>query len=91
MRHHQWYLRRGHLEGKRGLTLTLGLRWDSFGNPYPENGTILSNFFLGSGSTEAQKITNGSAIQVNHVFNNAITAFSRALALHGIRPIKAIG
>jgi Carboxypeptidase regulatory-like domain len=63
-------------KAKRGLTLTLGLRWDDFGNPYPENGTILSNFFLGSGSTETQKVANGSAIQVNHVFNNSITAFS---------------
>jgi hypothetical protein len=60
----------------RNLTLTLGLRWDYFGNPYPENGTVLSNFFFGAGQTEAEKIANGSIIQVNHVFNHAITAFS---------------
>lgn len=60
----------------RNLTLTLGLRWDDFGNPYPENGTVLSNFFFGAGQTEAEKIANGSIIQVNHVFNHAITAFS---------------
>ena len=34
---------------RKGLTLTLGLRWDDYGNPYPKSGTILSNFFLGSG------------------------------------------
>ena len=58
------------------LTLTLGLRWDNFGNPYPENGTVLSNFFLGAGQTQAEKIANGSAIQVKHVFNNSITGWS---------------
>ena len=60
----------------RGLTLTLGLRWDDFGNPYPQNGTVLSNFFLGPGLSESQKVANGSIIQVNHVFNHSITAFS---------------
>ncbi len=63
-------------KAKRGLTLTLGLRWDNFGNPYPQNNTVLSNFFLGSGSTPAQRTANGSAIQVNRVFNNSITGFS---------------
>jgi hypothetical protein len=60
----------------RNLTLTLGLRWDDFGNPYPENGTILANFFLGPGQTENQKVANGSIIQVGHVFNHTITGFS---------------
>ena len=63
-------------KAKRGLTLTLGLRWDDYGNPYPENGTILSNFFLGSGENECQKVANGSAIQVGHVFNHSLNAFS---------------
>jgi hypothetical protein len=63
-------------KAKRGLTLTLGLRWDDYGNPYPENGTILSNFFLGSGENESQKVANGSAIQVGHVFNHSLNAFS---------------
>src|SRR6185437_5632337 len=29
------------------LTLNYGLRWDDFGNPSPENGSIESNFFYG--------------------------------------------
>jgi Carboxypeptidase regulatory-like domain len=61
---------------KPNLTLTLGLRFDDFGNPSPKNGTILSNFFLGAGATQAEKVGNGSAIQVPHVFNQSITAFS---------------
>ena len=61
---------------KTNLTLTLGLRFDDFGNPSPENKTILSNFFLGAGPDQATKVSNGSAIQVPHVFNNSITAFS---------------
>ena len=61
---------------KPNVTLTLGLRFDDFGNPSPENKTILSNFFLGSGADQAAKVANGSAIQVPHVFNHSITAFS---------------
>lgn len=60
----------------RKLTLTLGIRWDDFGNPYPENGTTLSNFFLGPGQSESQKVANGSIIQVGHVFNHAISGWS---------------
>jgi hypothetical protein len=37
---------------KKNLTLTLGLRWDDFGNPYPLSGTTLANFHLGPGSTQ---------------------------------------
>ena len=61
---------------KPNVTLTLGLRFHDFGNPSPENKTILSNFFLGSGADQAAKVANGSAIQVPHVFNHSITAFS---------------
>jgi hypothetical protein len=60
----------------RNLTITAGLRWDDYGNPYPTQNTILANFFMGAGQTEAQKIANGSSIQVRHVYNHALTAFS---------------
>lgn len=63
-------------KARKNLTLTLGLRWDDFGNPYPESGTTLANFFFGSGLNMSQKIANGSAVQVGKVFNHAITAFS---------------
>jgi hypothetical protein len=60
----------------RKLTMIYGLRWDDFGNPSPENGTIEANFFYGTGSTIPQQIANGSVKQVTHAFNQAITAWS---------------
>lgn len=58
------------------LTLTYGLRWDDFGNPTPENGSIESDFFLGPGTTIPQQVANGYVKQVPHAFNHALTAFS---------------
>jgi hypothetical protein len=60
----------------KNLTLTLGIRWDDFGNPYPKGDTKLANFSLGSGQTIAQQVANGSSIEVSNVFNHAITSFS---------------
>lgn len=60
----------------RKLTLTYGLRWDNFGNPSPENGTIEANFFYGPGSTTLQQIASGSVKQVNQAFNNSMKAWS---------------
>ncbi len=54
------------------LTLTYGLRWDDFGNPYPLSGTTLANFHLGPGLNLNQQIGNGFMLQQNHVFNHAI-------------------
>lgn len=54
------------------LTLTYGLRWDDFGNPYPLNGTVLANFHLGPGQTLNQRIGNGFMLQQSNVFNHAI-------------------
>jgi hypothetical protein len=54
------------------LTLTYGLRWDDFGNPYPLNGTTLANFHLGPGGTLDQRIANGFMLQQSNVFNHAI-------------------
>lgn len=65
----------------RNLTVTAGLRWDDYGNPYPVQGTVLGNFFLGAGQTEAEKVANGSSIQVNHVFNHTLAAFSPRLGV----------
>lgn len=58
------------------LTLTYGIRWDDFGNPTPENGSIESNFFYGPGTTIEQQVANGYVKQVPHAFNHAITAWS---------------
>jgi hypothetical protein len=61
----------------RNLTLTLGLRWDDFGNPYPLSGTTLANFHLGPGQTLNAEIANGSMTQQKYVFNHALAnAFS---------------
>lgn len=60
----------------RDLTLNYGLRWDNFGNPTPEDGSVLANFFMGPGETLDQQIANGYVKQEPHVFNHAITAFS---------------
>ena len=54
------------------LTLTYGLRWDDFGNPYPLSGTILANFHLGPGGTLDQRIANGFMLQQGNVFNHAL-------------------
>jgi hypothetical protein len=54
------------------LTVTYGLRWDDFGNPYPLSGTTLANFHLGPGLDLDQQITNGFMLQQDHVFNHAI-------------------
>jgi len=47
------------------LTVTMGIRWDDFGNtfPAPGTGTISSNFVLGPGSTIDQQVTNGSVLR----------------------------
>ena len=55
------------------LTLTYGLRWDDFGNPYPLSGTTLANFHLGPGLSLNQQIGNGFMLQQNNVFNHALT------------------
>jgi hypothetical protein len=61
---------------KKNLTLTLGLRWDDYGNPYPLSGTTLANFHLGPGLTLNDQIANGFMIQQGNVFNRAPNAFS---------------
>jgi hypothetical protein len=61
---------------KKNLTLTMGLRWDDFGNSYPISGTTLANFHFGPGTTLNEQIANGIMTQQGHVFNHALTAFS---------------
>jgi len=54
------------------LTLTYGLRWDDFGNPYPLSGTVLANFHLGPGVTPDQESANGFMLQQGNVFNHSL-------------------
>ncbi len=58
------------------VTLTYGVRWDNFGNAFPTNGTVLANFFMGSGTSFDQQVANGSMRQLNRVLNRSPQAFS---------------
>jgi hypothetical protein len=51
-------------KASKKLTVTFGARWDNFGNPSPENGSISSNFFYGTGTTLQQQVANGYVKQV---------------------------
>ena len=49
-------------QASRKLTLTLGLRYDDSGNPWSKSAaTVFGNFYLGTGTTRAQQISNGYA------------------------------
>ena len=54
------------------LTLNYGLRFDSFGNPYPSKalGSVLSNFYLGAGGDLATQVSNGILKQTSNVFSS---------------------
>ena len=60
-------------KAKSNVTVTMGLRWDDFGNPYATlPGTVVANFHLGSGSTFSQQVANGYAQQQSHVLNSSL-------------------
>ena len=56
---------------RSNLTLTLGLRWDDYGNLYPDDNTTMGNIFLGSGGTLDEQFANASVRQVDAVYENA--------------------
>lgn len=59
------------------LTLTLGLRWDDFGNPYSRSPlTAFGNFNLGQGATREEQVANGVMKVQSPVFNSFQQAFS---------------
>ena len=62
------------------LTLTMGIRWDDFGNPYSRSPlTAFGNFFLGQGSTLASQVTDGVMKVQSPVFNHFQQAWSPRL------------
>jgi hypothetical protein len=64
---------------KSNLTLTYGLRFDDYGNPYSRSeNTVFGNFILGQGSTLAEQVAGGKVQVKNDVFNGAQTAGARA-------------
>lgn len=59
---------------RNNLTLTYGIRWDDFGNPYSRSAqTVFGNFYLGPGQTLNQQIANGFVLQKHHALNRTIT------------------
>ncbi|HEX3877423.1 MAG TPA: TonB-dependent receptor [Bryobacteraceae bacterium] len=67
---------------KPNLTLTYGVRFDDYGNPYSRSAnTVFGNFNLGQGSTLADQVANGKIVVKNNVFNSAQTAWSPRLGV----------
>jgi hypothetical protein len=49
-------------KARKNLTVTLGLRYDDSGNPWSKSAsTVFGNFYLGTGDTEQDQISNGYA------------------------------
>lgn len=59
------------------LTATFGLRFDNFGNTHPSQAlhSVINNFILGSGDTQAEQVMNGQLKQTSHILNRQPTAF----------------
>ena len=59
-------------KARRNLTLTLGFRFDNDGNPNSGSPTtVFGNFYLGTGTTFAQQVANGSASASHYSLNSA--------------------
>ena len=59
------------------LTLTYGIRFDDFGNPYSRSpNTVFGNFILGQGGSFQDQVANGKVTQKNDVFTSAQKAWS---------------
>jgi hypothetical protein len=62
---------------KSNLTLTYGVRFDDYGNPYSRSAnTVFGNFILGQGATLQDQVANGKVVVKNDVFNSAQKAWS---------------
>jgi hypothetical protein len=57
----------------RKLTLTLGLRYDDSGNPWSKSPTtVFGNFYLGTGSTYQEQVSNGFAKATHNALLHAV-------------------
>jgi Carboxypeptidase regulatory-like domain/TonB dependent receptor-like, beta-barrel len=65
------------------LTATFGLRMDNFGNTHPSSAlhSVINNFILGSGTTQAQQVASGQLEQTNHILNRQPTAFDPRIGI----------
>jgi len=67
---------------KPNLTLTYGIRFDNYGNPYSRSpNTVFGNFILGPGSTLADQVTTGKVVVKNDVFTSSQKAWSPRVGL----------
>ncbi len=61
-------------KARKNLTLTLGLRFDDSGNPYSKNDTtVFGNFYLGTGSTQEERVANGAAKASHNALLHPVT------------------
>ena len=78
------------------LTLSLGIRFDRYGNTHPSDAlhSIISNYVLGSGSTLAKQVANGALKQSAHILNHIPTAWSPRVGVawdptgHGVWSVR---
>jgi len=69
-------------KARRNLTLTLGLRYDNYGNPYSRSeSTVFGNFHLGSGATFQEQVANGAAIPSENALNGSPKTFNPRLGV----------
>jgi len=60
-------------KASKKLTLTMGIRYDNFGNPHPNGyNTVAAPFHLGSGTTFQQQIANGTVKQQSNSLDHDI-------------------
>jgi len=57
---------------RSNLTLTLGLRWDDYGNPHPDKNTTMGNIFLASGGSLNEQFANAVVKQVDAVYEHRL-------------------
>ena len=57
-------------------TLTFGIRFDDFGNPYGRDGLQYANFFPGSGATFDQQVASGSLRVVDRAYAQSVRAIA---------------
>jgi hypothetical protein len=64
-------------KARHNLTLTVGFRFDDQGNPYSKSPTtVFGNFYLGSGSTFADKVASGFAKPTHNAVASSPKAYT---------------
>ncbi len=56
---------------RSNLTLSMGIRWDSDGNPYPDSNTRMANIFLGPGATLDQQAASATNKSVTNLLSHS--------------------